>query len=116
METTQTLEDEELMLDELEKPSESMTVAELKDVLRERGLPVSGKKAELLERLNADDSVSAETVSTVQETTEPVVEVETPVTEDAAEIPPLPEEGLPEGWTMDQWKWYGAEWLSRMGK
>ncbi len=114
--TPQTLEDEELMLDELEKPSESMTVAELKDVLRERGLPVSGKKAELLERLNADDSVSAETVSTVQETTEPVVEVETPVTEDAAEIPPLPEEGLPEGWTMDQWKWYGAEWLSRMGK
>jgi len=32
------------------------------------------------------------------------------------EAPPLPEEGLPEGWTMDQWKWYGAEWLAKQGK
>ena len=30
---------------------ENMTVAQLKDVLRERGLPVSGKKAELIARL-----------------------------------------------------------------
>ena len=30
---------------------ENMTVAQLKDVLRERGLPVSGKKAELVARL-----------------------------------------------------------------
>ncbi|MCH2267777.1 50S ribosomal protein L32e [Candidatus Thalassarchaeum betae] len=30
---------------------EEMTVAQLKDVLRERGLPVSGRKAELIERL-----------------------------------------------------------------
>jgi len=32
------------------------------------------------------------------------------------EAPPLPSEGLPEGWTMDQWKWYGAEWLAKQGK
>jgi len=32
------------------------------------------------------------------------------------EAPPLPAEGLPEGWTMDQWKWYGAEWLAKQGK
>ncbi len=31
---------------------EDMTVAELKDVLRENGLPVSGKKADLIARLN----------------------------------------------------------------
>ena len=31
---------------------ESLTVAELKDLLRERNLPVSGKKAELIERLS----------------------------------------------------------------
>ncbi len=31
----------------------------------------------------------------------------------APEMPPLPAEGLPDGWTMDQWKWYGAEWLSK---
>jgi hypothetical protein len=27
--------------------------------------------------------------------------------------PPLPASGLPEGWTMDQWKWYGQEWLDK---
>jgi hypothetical protein len=25
--------------------------------------------------------------------------------------PPLPPEGLPPGWTMDQWAWYGADYL-----
>ena len=117
---TQSLEDEESMLDELEAPSGDMTVAELKDALRERELPVSGKKAELLERLNANNNISEESISTVEETVEPTVEptaeVATPVPQAPTEVPPLPEEGLPEGWTMEQWKWYGAEWLSRMGK
>jgi len=30
---------------------------------------------------------------------------ETPV------IPTLPENGLPEGWTMEQWQHYGQRWL-----
>ena len=30
---------------------ENMTVAELKELLKEQGLPVSGKKADLIERL-----------------------------------------------------------------
>ena len=25
--------------------------------------------------------------------------------------PPLPPEGLPPGWTMEQWNYYGAEYL-----
>ena len=33
----------------------SMTVAELKVLLKEQGLPVSGKKSELIERLSAVD-------------------------------------------------------------
>lgn len=33
-----------------------------------------------------------------------------------AETPPLPEGGLPDGWTMDQWRWYGHEWLAKYGK
>ena len=37
-------------------------------------------------------------------------------TDEAPEAPPLPAEGLPPGWTMDQWKWYGAEWLAKNGK
>ena len=27
--------------------------------------------------------------------------------------PPLPPEGLPPGWTMEQWNYYGAEYLKR---
>ena len=26
-------------------------------------------------------------------------------------VPPIPEEGLPEGWTVDQWAYYGQKWL-----
>ena len=39
-----------------------------------------------------------------------------PVQQVPPEAPPLPAEGLPDGWTMDQWKWYGAEWLAKQGK
>ena len=53
---------------------EGLTVAELKVLLKERGLPVSGKKSELIERL-----VNAEEV--VEETDE----IDTPVVEDNIE-------------------------------
>ena len=39
---------------------ESLTVAELKDLLRERELPVSGNKAELIARLVESDSPTEE--------------------------------------------------------
>ena len=35
--------------------------------------------------------------------------------EKPSNAPPLPASGLPEGWTMDQWEWYGHEWLSKHG-
>ncbi|MDP6869893.1 MAG: hypothetical protein QGI21_03890 [Candidatus Poseidoniaceae archaeon] len=38
------------------------------------------------------------------------------IVQEAPEAPPLPPEGLPEGWTMDQWQWYGAEWLAKSNK
>ena len=28
--------------------------------------------------------------------------------------PPLPATGLPEGWTMDQWEYYGQQYLDRL--
>ena len=31
------------------------------------------------------------------------------------EHPPVPEAGLPPGWTMEQWQHYGAEWLRQQG-
>ena len=27
--------------------------------------------------------------------------------------PPVPAEGLPPGWTMEQWNHYGAQWLAQ---
>ena len=44
-------------------------------------------------------------------TPEPEVQNQMP-----SEAPPLPEGGLPDGWTMDQWRWYGHEWLAKYGK
>jgi hypothetical protein len=29
----------------------------------------------------------------------------------AAHAPPVPDTGLPQGWTMEQWKYYGKSWL-----
>ena len=52
-----------------------------------------------------------------QNVEEGVTSEESQVTEEPsstpAEAPPLPEGGLPEGWTMDQWRWYGHEWLEK---
>ena len=54
-----------------------------------------------------------------QTTTEDVAQQDAqaaPVQQVPPVAPPVPAEGLPEGWTMDQWKWYGAEWLANQGK
>ena len=54
-----------------------------------------------------------------QTSTAEVAEVSAPEAapqQEAPETPPVPSEGLPDGWTMEQWKWYGAEWLANQGK
>jgi hypothetical protein len=54
-----------------------------------------------------------------EDSLESIAGVETPpspapeVSEAPVEAPPLPPGGLPEGWTTDQWKWYGQEWLDK---
>ena len=30
--------------------------------------------------------------------------------------PPLPPGGLPPGWTMEQWQYYGHQWLAQQGQ
>ena len=57
---------------------------------------------------------SIEALAGVGAAPEPEPAAETP--EMPAEAPPLPEGGLPEGWTMDQWRWYGHEWMAKYGK
>ena len=51
---------------------EDMTVAQLKELLKEAGLPVSGKKADLIARLQegAEDSAPAEEESAEEESVE----------------------------------------------
>ena len=38
------------------------------------------------------------------------------VVEQTSEGPPLPEGGLPEGWTMEQWAYYGQEHLDNLAR
>jgi|TARA_B110000003_G_scaffold258581_1_gene277893 large subunit ribosomal protein L32e len=53
---------------------ENMTVAELKELLREANLPVSGKKSDLILRLNESSDSSEDVVEDVVEEVEDVVE------------------------------------------
>jgi len=59
-----------------------------------------------------EDSIEA--IAGIQSPTQSSPEVAA-TTEQAAPAaaPPIPDSGLPEGWTMDQWKWYGQEWLDK---
>lgn len=46
---------------------------------------------------------------------EPFTEpISPPVVVQSSSMPPLPPEGLPPGWTMEQWQHYGAEYLQRI--
>ena len=49
---------------------ESKTVAELRDMLKEKGMPVSGKKSELIDRLRNADDADSEVVKETQKTME----------------------------------------------
>ena len=51
---------------------------------------------------------STEEVSAMFEDKEETVSGDKP-----SNAPPVPASGLPEGWTMDQWEWYGHEWLAK---
>ncbi len=53
----------------------------------------------------SEEEVSAMLQDETQETSE----------EKPSNPPPIPESGLPEGWTMEQWEWYGHEWLAKVG-
>ena len=56
------------------------------------------------------DESSLESIAGIEPEASPTPE---PTPEAPAEAPPLPPGGLPEGWTTDQWKWYGQEWLDK---
>jgi hypothetical protein len=39
-----------------------------------------------------------------------------PIPAPASGVPPVPAEGLPTGWTMEQWTHYGQQWLEKNGR
>jgi len=110
--------DEEVTTDIVSEETDynSMTVAQLKVALKAAGLPVSGKKAELIERL------SEQPASNVSEPAPEPVPKEKQTTPDSTTselppgAPPLPEGGLPMGWNMEQWVYYGHQWWDAKNK
>ena len=71
---------------------EEMTVAELKELLKERGLPVSGKKAELIERLSAQSVQEEPVEEEVEETAEEEITEEVVEEDDDEDIDAIDDE------------------------
>jgi len=53
-----------------------------------------------------------ENSSVENRTSQPLVQPQTAPASGVPIGPPLPAEGLPPGWTMEQWNNYGEQWLS----
>ena len=79
---------------------DKMTVAELKVLLKEQGLPVSGKKADLVERLS--QTPSEEEVETVEEV------VETSSDDDSGDSDDSGDDSNEDSWEEDE-DWDGEE-------
>ena len=75
---------------------------------------------DLAEEETESNTIDAASLYGEEDSLEAIAGIETPaptpapeVVETPSEGPPLPKSGLPDGWTMDQWKWYGQEWLDK---
>jgi hypothetical protein len=80
----------------------------------ETGLDLESDVEPAASEVMFNDDESIESIASLGEEPEPVQEE--PVQEAPTEAPPLPASGLPDGWTMEQWKWYGHEYLAKYGK
>jgi len=58
---------------------------------------------------------SAPTTVSVPSVAPPATPALAPVQPQAPAGPPLPDSGLPQGWSMDQWNAYGHQWLEQYG-
>jgi hypothetical protein len=56
---------------------------------------------------------SLESIAGIEPTPSVQVAKDAPAMESTPSPPPIPDSGLPDGWTLDQWKWYGQEWLDK---
>ena len=126
----------------------AMKVDELRNMCSELGLMVSGKKAELIDRILAQygpedaemvgSDISKEIVKDSSETEVGdavdrllakfegkgdveeaeavevgVEDLDVPSAALPEDAPEIPKEGLPDGWTLEQWAHYGKRWLDQ---
>ncbi len=81
-----------------------------------KGDGVTTESSEVLEESASLEELAGLPAQTTKEDIDQKESQPAPEQQAPPEAPPVPAEGLPEGWTMDQWKWYGAEWLAKQGK
>ena len=84
---------------------ENLTVAELKELLRERGLPVSGKKADLVARLSEGEATTDEAPEEApqEEPQEDAPEEESPEEEPSDEEDDYEEDDFEEEGDFEEW-------------
>lgn len=82
--------------------------------------PAEGEEKDVPEVTSMVEDVVLQTEDAISPAPEPAAEAtnSSPAEpsnegEPEREAPPVPEGGLPDGWTMDQWKWYGHQWLEQ---
>ena len=89
------------------------------------GLEVDGLETDTVDAGQIDpdsiygDSSSIEDIAGMPQSQAPVEEVAAAAPEPRqppAQAAPLPEGGLPDGWTMEQWQWFGHEWIAKNAK
>ena len=109
----------------------AMKVSELRQMCSDRGLLVSGKKDDLISRLLGVEDTEEETAERADPAAENIDDAidkmlarvrgdeteEKPAPEPKpgadSKPPPVPDDGLPPGWSIEQWNHYGAEWLAQ---
>ena len=70
--------------------------------------PEVTSEPEMVEEDSVEDEIQQEDVEESAE--EPAAEPKPAL---PPGVPPVPKEGLPEGWTMEQWAYYGQKWLDQ---
>ena len=93
-------------------PPSSLSHKELRMICLDNDLPISGTKSVLIERL-LDAGVPWEELGLESEKNLEVKVNEAEIVENTIG-PPIPTEGIPKGWTIEQWNHYGQQWLDNL--
>jgi len=97
---------------------EEMNFTESDSTEEEGEFKMENTSKDIYEQDDSLEDIAGIDVTTSEPSTEDVSAMfeekeETKSEEKPSNAPPVPAEGLPEGWTMEQWEWYGHEWLAK---